>query len=192
MSKNLLSATLGVAMLLAPATSANEFEGALRDVADNQLVSWTVEPALIAAIRAQNGAHSGMTQDQIDAMDKTWRAEVDAASGPLIDEVLNRTGSAWLREQKEAMGGLITEVFVMDNHGLNVLASDVTSDYWQGDEAKFQETYPKGPGTIHIGEVEFDDSSQSYQSQVSMVIADPDSGDAIGAITFGLNLEYLQ
>ena len=68
----------------------------------------------------------------------------------------------------EETGGAITEVFVMDAQGLNVAASGPTSDYWQGDEAKFQETYLKGAEAIHVSEVEFDESSQTYSVQVSV------------------------
>jgi hypothetical protein len=42
---------------------------------------------------------------------------------------------------------------------MNVGQSDVRSDCWQGDEAKWQQTYLKGADAIHIGEVEFDESS---------------------------------
>ena len=64
--------------------------------------------------------------------------------------------------------GLFTEIFVMDAVGLNVAASDTTSDFWQGDEAKWQQTYSAGSGAVHISDVELDESTQSYQSQVEL------------------------
>lgn len=85
----------------------------------------------------------------------------------------------------------MTEVCIMDNKGLNVAVSDVTSDYMQGDEAKWQTTYGAGAGEIFIDEVEFDDSSETFQCQVSATVVDPDSGKAIGAVTFGINVEAL-
>ena len=86
---------------------------------------------------------------------------------------------------------MITEIFVMDARGLNVAQSDVTSDYWQGDEAKWQDTFSKGPGAVHISEVEEDESTQTFQSQVSMSVTDPADGSVIGAITVGVNVEML-
>jgi hypothetical protein len=80
----------------------------------------------------------------------------------------------------------------MDNKGLNVAQSDVTSDYWQGDEAKWKKSFLAGPDGLFIDEVEFDESTQTYQAQVSVSIADPDSGEAIGAITVGVNVELLE
>ena len=97
----------------------------------------------------------------------------------------------FLRERKDASQGTFTEIFVMDAKGLNVGQSDVTSDYWQGDEAKWQDTYSNGKGAVHISELEEDDSTQTLQSQVSVTVVDPDSGEAIGAVTFRVNVENL-
>jgi hypothetical protein len=170
---------------------ANEYAGALQALAADQLAAWTTNPDLIAAIRAQNAANAGLSQADIDALDQAWRAEVGAGDQPTIAAVLANPSSAWLKSQKDAAGGLITEVFVMDNRGLNVAQSDVTSDYWQGDEDKWSQTFGAGATAVHLGEVELDESTQTYQSQVSMAITDPDTGAPIGAVTFGINLELL-
>jgi hypothetical protein len=81
----------------------------------------------------------------------------------------------------------------MDNHGLNVAQSAVTSDFWQGDEDKWQQSYGDGTGdgAVHISEVEFDESTGVFQSQVSLPIKDPATGKLIGAITFGVNVQSL-
>ena len=79
----------------------------------------------------------------------------------------------------------------MDNKGLNVAQSVETSDYWQGDEAKWQQTYSVGPDALHISEVEFDDSTGFYQSQASLAIKDPATNEVIGAVTFGINVQNL-
>jgi len=109
----------------------------------------------------------------------------------MIDDLLGRAASKKLAGYKNKGSGLFTEIFVMDDKGLNVAQSDVTSDYWQGDEAKWKKTYLAGPDAIFIDDVEFDESTQTYQSQVSISIADPDTGAAIGAMTVGVNVELL-
>jgi len=172
--------------------SANEFAGMLTELARSELQAMAAAPQIIAAVRAQNARHDGMTRAEIEAMDQAWRAEVGKSSGPMIEGVLSTGASTWLREQSAQMAGLITEVFVTDNHGLNVAQSAVTSDYWQGDEAKWTESFGTPDGTIHLGEVELDESSQTYQSQVSMPINDPDNGEPLGTITVGVNVELLQ
>jgi hypothetical protein len=80
---------------------------------------------------------------------------------------------------------------MMDARGLNVAASSVTSDYWQGDEEKFTATYPLGPDAVHISEVEFDESTQTFQAQVSLPVTDPATGAVIGAITIGVAADRL-
>ncbi|MCP5324858.1 MAG: hypothetical protein H7A09_00815 [Oceanospirillaceae bacterium] len=159
--------------------------------AKSKVSQWLQDPVIINAIKAQNQANAGMGQGQIDALDKQWRAEVSAPKHPLIDGVLNNALSAFLKAKEKASNGLYSEIFVMDNHGLNVGQSEITSDYWQGDEAKWQKTYSVGPGSMHISEVEQDESTQTYQSQLSLPITDPANGAVIGAITIGINVEAL-
>ena len=179
-------------MFLAPmAHAAGENDAAIRKLVDSQVKGWISDPALIDAIKAQNGKYAGLSQADIDALDKKWRAETDASVKPMIDEVLGRAASKKLVGHKNSGEGLFTEIFVMDNKGLNVAQSDTTSDYWQGDEAKWKKTFLAGPDGLFIDEVEFDESTQTYQAQVSVSIADPDSGEAIGAITIGVNVELL-
>ncbi len=179
------------ALLLAVPAFADEFTPAFEAYLNDEISGWANGPEIVAAIKAQNAANAGLDQAQIDELDKTWRAEVGNASSTLINGVLNNPTSDALRAHVEASGGAITEVFVMDEHGLNVAASDVTSDMWQGDEAKFQDTYGKGAGSVHISEVELDESTQRYQGQISLTITDPDTGAPIGAITVGVDAESL-
>ncbi|WP_112322395.1 PDC sensor domain-containing protein [Oceanibium sediminis] len=171
---------------------ANEFEPQLRALAAGDLARIAAAPVILDALRAQNAAHAGLSQADVEALDAKWRAEVGAGNSPLIDGVIDHAASAWLRDMKEEMGGLITEVFVVDAKGLNVAQSDVTSDYWQGDEDKWKLTYAKSADTVQMGEVELDESTQAYQSQVSFPINDPDTGDPLGTVTVGVNLEQLQ
>ncbi len=48
--------------------------------------------------------------------------------------------------------GLYAEVFVMDKTGLNVGQSSVTSDFWQGDEDKYQKTFAVADDALFIDE----------------------------------------
>ena len=185
---------LTAAALAAVSTSfanANEFDAKLRDLATSQIAHWATNPVVLDAIRHQNVATAGYSAEQIDALDKSWRAEVGTGAQPTIEPVLHNPASDYLRTKRDESAGLYTEVFVMDAHGLNVAASDVTSDYWQGDEDKWQQTFAVGPHAVHISEIELDESTQTYQSQVSIAIADPDTGATIGAVTVGVNVEQL-
>lgn len=155
-----------------------------------QVAPWINDPAIIAAIKAQNAEHAALTDADIDALDKKWRAEVDGTDHTMIDAVLANAVSKLLKEKQAAAQGAIAEVFVMDAKGLNVGQSDMTSDYWQGDEAKFQKSFGAGKDGLFVDEIEKDESTQALQSQASMTIND-EAGNPIGAITVGVNLDAL-
>ncbi|MDO9640415.1 MAG: PDC sensor domain-containing protein [Pseudotabrizicola sp.] len=186
-----LLCALPVFALPAYALDSGYPEAKAREFVSEALKTWASHPVLISAVQAQNQRHATITQSEIDALDATWMAELGKSLQPTISGVLNTDASKLLRDQVTEAGGQITEVFVMDAVGLNVAASDATSDYWQGDEAKFQQTFPKGPDAIHISDVEFDESSQVFQVQISFPLTDPVDGRVIGAVTVALNAEHL-
>ena len=183
----LLCSTAGVSQALA----GDDYVAAARAYVEQHVAPLLSDPLVVDAINAQNAKHAGLQPADIDALDKKWRAEVDAADKPTITEVLSSPLSKFLVEQREKSSGVITELFITDNKGLNVGQSDPTSDYWQGDEAKWQKTFQVGPGTVFVDEVEKDESTQQMQTQVSATIADPKTGAAIGAVTVGLNVDGL-
>ncbi len=175
-----------------PATAANDYVQQIRSEIVPRVQSWAANPVVIAALKAQNQSHSGLTQSEIDKMDKQWRSETSAGGGTLISKVLGNELSKFLGGVKSDGRGVYTEIFVMDNKGLNVGQSDVTSDYWQGDEAKWKKTYLAGADSMLIDEVEFDESTQTFQSQLSLPVVDPATNEVIGAVTVGVNVEMLK
>ena len=186
------AAASALLLVLATPAIANEFEPALRELAETRIKEMVRDPQIIAAIKSQNDKTAGLDQAEIDALDQTWRSEVGSGSTPTIDPVVNGPLGQILRAAAEESEGLFTEIFVMDSRGLNVAASDTTSDYWQGDEAKWQQTFGTGGDAVHISEVELDESTQSYQSQISVSVVDPATNQPIGAATFGVSVELLQ
>lgn len=183
--------SLAAGALTAVMASAQEPEYAdqVRAVAEGELQLWITDPIMIYAIKEQNERHAGMSERKIQRLDRRWIGEDGA--GPMIWDLLDRQASILLRERREGSGGIITEIIVMDAYGLNAAISDPTSDYYQGDEAKYIETFLIGPGAVHVGDIEFDDSTQLVQTQVSLTVVDPETGEPIGAVTFGINLDVL-
>lgn len=179
------------AVALCGGAIANEFTAPITKLADTQVRVWIKDPVVVNAVKAQNAKHASMTQAEIDKLDKQWRAETGASDQPMIKAVMANALSKFLDAKKEGSQGLYTEIFVMDNKGLNVGQSDVTSDYWQGDEAKWKKTYSAGAGSIHISDVKKDESTQSFQSQLSLPVVDPANNQVIGAVTLGINIEQL-
>ncbi len=188
--KTIFTAAIMSTALAAAPVFANEFADQLTELANGKVKEIAQNPELVAAIEAQNAETGGYDQAKIDSLDTQWRAEVDASSKPLIDAVLSNDASQYLMRVQEESEGLFTEIFAMDGKGLNVGQSGVTSDYWQGDEGKWQNTFGAGAGSVDLGDVEQDESTQTFQSQVSIPVLDA-AGQPIGAITFGVNVEML-
>ncbi|MCD1616902.1 hypothetical protein ACFSDD_11480 [Salipiger marinus] len=183
---------LTAALLLSTPVHALDVGDALGVYLDRQVMTWAQDPLLMSALEAQNIRHAGMEAAAYTELDQRWSAELGRTPAPLVDSVLQTPASDFLRARMEESKGLITEVFMMDVHGLNVASAGITSDIWQGDEAKFTETFAKGTGARHFSQIEFDDSRGVYQTQMSFTLSDPVTGAPIGAMTVGINAEMMQ
>jgi hypothetical protein len=150
------------------------------------------QPVTVISIGASNDAHGNIDQAGIDKLDNEWKTEAKTEKQPLIAELLSSPLSNYLLYLQAQSAGLYTEMFVMDNKGLNVGQSSVTSDYWQGDEAKYQKTFQVGPDAVFIDEAEFNDDSKTWRAQVNFTIVDPASGKSIGAAAIEFNLTELE
>lgn len=164
------------------------------DIVDAQVVDdirlWLANPVVGILIDAQNKRLGSMAQDRIDALDGQWRVEREKDDQPLIAATLSNPLSIYVTQVQAGSVGLYTEIIVMDAKGLNVGQSSITSDFWQGDEAKFQKTYPVAPDAVFVDEAEFHDGSGTWRAQVNLSIANA-SGAAIGAVTVEVNLTEL-
>jgi hypothetical protein len=186
----LLAAVAAVALIGAAQADDAEIKAKAQTFSETEIKKWAADPDIVAAIAAANTERAGYDQAKIDELDKQWRAEVGAAAHPLIDATAANPASAKLKAICEGQGGLVTEAFVMDAKGLNVGMCDATSDYWQGDEPKWQKTFSAGPNAVFVDDVEQDESTQKFQVQTSITVVDA-SGKAIGAMTVGLDAESL-
>ncbi len=189
-ARSIIAAVFTVLLAAGSASAQGKHEGPAKAWAEKNLKTWMADPVVQNEIKAQNVRHAGLTQADIDRMDNAWIAEVKTSTRPTVDKVNANPASPILKKLQADSKGLITEFFIMDNRGLNVAQSNPTSDYWQGDEAKWQKTYLVGPATVFVDSVNRDESTQLFQTQVSMTVVD-DKGAAIGAVTVGLNVELL-
>ncbi|HDZ55796.1 MAG TPA: transporter substrate-binding domain-containing protein [Pseudomonas xinjiangensis] len=150
--------------------------------------NWPANPDVIASVVQQNKEHGGLTVERILQLDSQWRDERDATDQPLINKVLSHPLSARLMERQAALEGLVSEIIVTDRHGLNLAASEITTDFWQGDEAKFSDAFFARDSAVYLGDLVYDQSTQSYQAHVSSQIRDQ-QGNLIGIMIVGLDIE---
>src|SRR5262245_32813440 len=62
----------------------------------------TSAPEVIAAVQEQNAANAGLTPDQIEALDRQWRAERKANGGLLTNAKMSNPTSQFLKGFKTA------------------------------------------------------------------------------------------
>ncbi|MBU0909414.1 MAG: hypothetical protein KKA54_09285 [Proteobacteria bacterium] len=154
------------------------------DLANSTLAPLGTDPVIVQAVKDENA--KGKTLAQIQEKDKQWQAHAGLAD--YMKAIMDSDCGKRIREI-QASAPYYAEIFVMDNQGANVAMTDKTSDYWQGDEDKFQKSFANGAGAVFVDEVKFDDSAQTYQVQVTVPVMD--GGKAIGAITFGIDVDKI-
>jgi hypothetical protein len=155
------------------------------DYANSELMNIGTDPVLVQAVRQGNA--KGQSLSQIKEMDEEWKGTAGIAD--YMQAMMDNNCSTHLRQLQDS-NPYFAEIFVMDNQGANVCMTDKTSDYWQGDEDKFIESYKNGKGAVHIGSVKFDDSTQTYLVQVSVPVRDGDA--VIGAVTLGIDVDKFE
>ncbi len=178
-----------IAAALATPVLADSHETKIKAYIESDIRGWLMSEEIIKAVDQQGIDHLGLTENDISKLDRRWRTEKLRGGGTLIDSRMNNDLSAFLRGIKAASGGVITEIFVMDNLGLNVGQTDGTGDYMQGDEAKWQKTYPVSAYAVFIDAVEEDGGKNV--SQTSLTVA-RDNGARLGAVTIGINVDALK
>ncbi len=187
MKKKMLSLVTGL-FFVAGATLVNAAEKAPQkvvDLANSTLAALGTDPVIVKAVKDENA--KGKTLAQIQAKDKEWKGFAGVAD--YMKAIMESPCGKHLRTLQNSTG-YYSEIFVMDNQGANVCMTDKTSDYWQGDESKFKKSFAGGTGAVFVDDVEFDDSSQTYQVQVSVPVKD--GGKVIGAITFGVDVDRIE
>ena len=135
---------------------------------------------LIKAIVAKNKIEESAAE--IHRIDEAWMhnprypLRKTLTSGPCADRLRKLVGD----------DKLVVEAFLMDERGGLVCATVETSDYWQGDEAKWQKTYRDG-APLFVDEPALDASTGAFAVQLSRIVNDA-RGVKVGALTLTLRI----
>jgi len=130
-------------------------------------------------------------QEILDTGDISWRGD----ESPLIKSVMDNVLSSELILHFKDVGtpvqgtypNIFSEVFVSNKYGAVVAASNKITDYNQSDEQWWQEAKESG---LYIGDVAFDESSNSYSLTIATKIVDSD-GDFLGVLKAFLSMDTL-
>lgn len=144
------------------------------------LLSSINNPIFISAVTGQNGEQVSL--DEIKKIDTQWKNAEDFL--PIQEKKMANPCADVIRGIARKNKAIV-EAFVMDNQGANVCQNELTGDYWQGDEAKWKNSFNGGKGGIDIGVEKLDKSTNTVLQQISLPILN-NKGSVIGAITFGI------
>lgn len=138
---------------------------------------------VIESVVTQNT--EGLTQETIAERDAAWSAseEITEFKRGLLTSSCAERIRAYAKSDHAVLEG-----FVMDNQGALVCAMRPTSDYWQGDEEKWQ--IPVERGEDHVGNPALEGRTNAVLIQVSVPIRA--KGEIIGALTLGLGVRRLK
>ncbi|WP_148864094.1 transporter substrate-binding domain-containing protein [Marinobacter fonticola] len=138
---------------------------------------------------ALNRSDNSYTLAEILMIDQLWQHSLTNKPTEEAITIAARPASHALKKWQAKHEGRISEMMLMDDQGALVAISQHTSDFWQGDEPKFREVVAQVGDELFIGPVRFDASSQRFQVTASKAIFDDRSGELIGAIAVGVDIE---
>ena len=180
----LLAAFSGYALAQEVDLGADEVQNLLK-VKVRTAQHMALNPVVVRSVRQQNA--SQLTLDEIKRRDDEWKSTKGLTR---FKRALQQTPSGQFLRQQVERNPSFAEAFLTDNQGANVAAFPATSDYWQGDEEKWTAAFNGGQGRIFVGPLEFDDSTQTVQVQISAPVLD--RGKTTGVLVVGVTITYLE
>jgi putative methionine-R-sulfoxide reductase with GAF domain len=156
----------------------------LQTLALNNLIQDAVE---------RSGAENALGIDDIEIMDRQWQTADRAGDDgdPLVAGVLGSPISAELREFRARFPEHV-EVFVTNRFGINVAATNRTSDFYQADEDWWLAAFNNGVGGVYVGQPEFDGSAGVFSIIMAVPISADDRPEIVGILRTSLSLDILQ
>jgi ABC-type amino acid transport substrate-binding protein len=158
-------------------------------MAGETMRAWTRADVVIDTLGRVNDQRAGLDEERIRHLDAQWRAHSDSGEHKLIETVQDRALSTFLRRQQRQADGLFHEIMATGRLGLNAGMSRTTTDYWQGDEAKFRQTFNQPDSAPVIENIRYDESTRRFLVHVSLPVRDPETNQVLGVVTAGVDIQ---
>jgi len=171
-----------VLLMGAPLSRAETPIQKVTNYANTKLIQYAADKIVVDAVKAENA--KGKSLDQIKKIDDKWLGT--AGVDDFMKGMMTSAAGKYLIELRDKYP-FLREIFLVDNQGANVAMSEKTSDYWQGDEAKFKKSFDSGVGTVFVDDVKFDRSTKAFLAHVSVPVIEGDK--AIGVLIFGVDMD---
>jgi hypothetical protein len=144
----------------------------------DEIVDWAATPQVVRAAQEQSAKPQPL--ERIQEIDRAWQGGGNPQG--LVTSLGNNDCAKSLLSLLRANRGF-GEAFVTDSKGALVCMTRRTSDYWQGDEAKWTRAWAGGSGAVFVSEVAHDDSTDLDLMHISVPIRA--AGRLVGVLTVG-------
>ena len=161
-----------------------------------QLQTIALTDNVIEIVSERNEAYLGSdeeTQAELRRLDAEWINAAD--NDPLILRTI--TSSEEINPLAHQLHDFLrafpyhTELFITDEVGATVAATERLSDYYQADEEWWQAAWNDGNGAVYISAPEFDDSAGVTALLMAVPIYEERSDNVVGIIRTTLNVQTL-
>ncbi|MGO1461958.1 MAG: substrate-binding periplasmic protein [Marinobacter sp.] len=159
----------------------------------------TLIAELTEFVDVQSALKAGPKQEslaEILSIDSKWQALAPETELPLASHILSLPASQNLKAWQSSHQGLVTEIMVINNMGAITAMSQLTSDFWQGDEPEFLEVAggelseeSLDRKAFFISSIRYDHSTTRFQISVSMPVIPGSNHTPNGVIVLGLDIE---
>lgn len=123
---------------------------------------------------------SPLDQAKVEQIEQEWEAARVATAQRL--GVTDNTTARYLREIIEN-DRIYRELFVTDREGRLVATSNPTTDYFQADEAWWQEAFDDGgKGRVSVGDVIWDESARAHVIEIAMPVVGAGASRLVGIL----------
>jgi hypothetical protein len=138
-----------------------------------------VADAITGAQRSRQGLDDAVIASRVGKIESTWEApQLD----PFVKQILSSPTSQVLRHHREAEPRIL-KIFVADETGATVAATDKPLHYVQPNEAYWHSVYGEGRGGIYVSEIRYDDQSKANYLQIGMPVLEEGTRRFIGAVS---------
>lgn len=142
----------------------------------------SLDSGLLISVRGQNSRQFGTEEEIIESilqLDDYWVNDPEAER--FINSYTNNTTATALKNYQRSFPNHV-EIFVTDQYGALVGATNPTSDYYQADEEWWQGAYNGGVGDVYIGEPALDESSGIVAINMAVPIYNLTGNEVVGIL----------
>lgn len=153
--------------------------------------SIALAPALLDSVSATDRLYQHMgdaaIREQIAARENQWATP---AADSLVKQILTSPSAGYLRAYREVDPRLL-RIWVTDERGAIVAATDRPEHYDQGKQDYWQAVYAQGRGSNNISSILYDERNNSNYISIGMPMFDQSSGQVLGVVNAWVDVSGL-